>query len=239
MTIKVIGTPQLSLLELISFCEELGVPLEFLVKTSSVSSVRTYWPTTLAYYSSVHLVYVDSLEGLRNLHATFSAAKWEALFLVQVSTTELQDKGINISSEGLQPLSRADLRIMLRQFYKTPQTNLNFLSKDESSAALLRDKSRESLLSKLQTSFYRIKDKEERSRVQALSYRFLVLKVKNPMTGSDYIDGILLSPVAVRFRKALIEVKSIADMDVVAESYAIDRFEVAYVLQKNGRLPKT
>jgi hypothetical protein len=40
MTIRLIGTPQLSLLELTLLANEVGFPFEFLIKSSSISQVR-------------------------------------------------------------------------------------------------------------------------------------------------------------------------------------------------------
>ena len=154
------------------------------------------------------------------------------LALSASSPSELHEYDLPLYKNGDSVLTGRELKRLLalaadgHGMEEEPYTRIRNLSE-----ATLQEVNRDSLLKKLQTSFYRIKDPEERARVQDAVYQHLIgrrLRYEVP----SFILNIMTSDLTARFRQAIKSAIQSGDVDLAAEEYSIDRFEIAFVLAK-------
>lgn len=230
MSVKVVGVPQLPLLEAVVIAQELGIPIEYLLLGQGPQSVRVVEPEVVKYFGPIKLCYLNSIDALALLHEKLK--KVDTLVLLQASTSSLVENNLDIYEEGLKPFSLADLKKLLLGYQSLvefePTKRSRMLAHD-----ILVEKNKGSLLQKLQNSFYRIRDPDERRIAQQKIYSYLAgNKGSKPDSGFEFLDNIVRTDFAIRFRKAVQVARRLDDPDEASRQFSIDRFEIAFVLSK-------
>lgn len=229
MLLGLVGVPSLNLLSLRLVADRAGIEFSYLDPKKlgvHVVKVRPRFKTVFSQVTPLLLQGADqALRSFKSLQ--LSAPKYVGL--VSASTTELTELGLLpvereltaldlievTSSVGWRPLGR------LSKLHDTP-------------AITMRGINRESVLQGVQSRIYRIRDPVERACAQTRVYSFLSGAGTRPDCGHSFLDDALEGPLVKKFRKAVREARK-SGIDVSADKYGIDRFEIAFVLSKQTK----
>lgn len=231
MILDVIGVPQLSLLDARILCSEAGIRLGYLTK--GLTNFQVFKPKKPVYFGPMRVVYIEDVDIYVRYIDQLYQKKVHHLVLINAAYSTLVEMGIQIYEYGIKPFTG---QVLLDSFQLQPVSEGKFLAERKLNLAqsIAETINKESLLGKLQSSFYRIKSVDERDRVQKQVYAYLTGKVKRkPYSGLVFIDNILDTDLCQKVILA-VEFAKKAGPDAAAEKFGIDRFEIAYVLRKDG-----
>ena len=231
MIVDVVGIPQVSLLDARLLCETAGVKLGYL--RQKAPTFQSFRPRIQSYFGPLRVVYIDDLAIFNQYAESLLNKKQHHIILINVAYSILIEVGLRIHGEGRKPLLTSDLVSMFeaRPLTKIPE---RLSSQQNLAEEIMKGINKESLLGKLQTSFYRIKQVDDRQRMAALVYAYLSGSIKRrPMLNIPYLDKLLQTELCDRFVKAISDAKQTGP-DAAAERHGIDRFEIAYILKRSG-----
>ena len=231
MIVDILGVPQLSLLEARVLCEYLGLKIGHL--TRKLPYFVAYRPSRPSYFGPLRLVYINDIDIFNQYVDTLYRKPQQHVVLVNVAKSTLEELGVKIHSEGEKPFTFEDLRSCL---YQAPvSTPALFLArKTDIAKQVMQGINKESLLGKLQTTFYRIKQVEDRQAIKNVVYAYLGGSIKKmPATDVPILDKILATDLCKKFILAVAFAKK-EGPDSSAEKFGIDRFELAFVLKVTG-----
>lgn len=230
MIVSMRGYPVSSLLDVRIVCETMGVPLGNVRKVTP--KFQRFLPSRRLYFGPLRVIYTSDFAFLADyVEHLETSKKYRYFIVVSGAPSALQEQGIEISKF---PFSN---RTLLHALLSNKTSTFDrLLAEPRNLAKEIFDKvNRDSLLSKLQSSIYRVTDKVERDRAQTICYAYLASLVKRrPDSGFEFLNNILDSDLATLFCKATKEVKTGQNIDVVAEKFGLDRFEIAYILKRTG-----
>ena len=225
--------PQLSLLDLRLAGEELGAEVASLgwvgkkvelVKYAPESGKRVFGPVMPTMAASV-LILTKAYPILVKRHSKF-------LIFCHASLSELYEYDIPVYLDGDSSFSHLDLRVAMEEVVSRKPHTSDFKKLRDMSKATLKEVSRDSLLQKLQSAFYRIRDHEERQRVQRIVYAYLGGKRLDKDLPSFILENLKLE-LTSRFREAVKDSVMTGNVDEASQKFRIDRFEIAFVLAKS------
>lgn len=231
MIIDVVGVPQVSLLDARLLCDCVGVRIGYLRHKAPV--FQTFRPRIQSYFGPLRVLYIDDLLVFNQYADSIYQKKQHHVILLNAAFSTLKEVGVNVHGNGTEPFLHTDL---IALFGSAPINAQQILLSLQHNLAeqIMQSINKESLLGKLQTSFYRIKQVDERQRMQSLVFAYLSGSIKRrPFLDIPYIDKLLNSDLCGRFVTAIAFAKK-AGPDKSAEEFGIDRFEIAYVLKRSG-----
>lgn len=232
MIIDVVGVPQVSLLDARLLCNVVGVRLGYLRHKSP--SFQSFKPDVQSYFGPLRVVYIDDLVVFNKYADSLFQKKQHHVILLNSSYSTLKEVGVSIHGDGTEPFLHRDLVAL---FGSTPTHSQNKMLtlKENLAEQIMQSINKESLLGKLQTSFYRIRQVDERQKVQSLVYAYLngSIRRKPNVEEFPFIVKIMKSDLCARFVSAVSMAKKIG-ADRASDAFGIDRFEIAYVLKRGG-----
>jgi hypothetical protein len=226
--IRLVTTPQLTLLELSLIADELGLSFKHNVNVRRALVERK--AAKESFFTDISLYYIVGVQQFRSLELQDLGNK--ALILLRCSISESAEYALPVINNGLEPISLNDILHLIFDYKNLPARG-EIRRSVNLAREILTATSKPSVLQKLQNVFYRIKDKDDRLRVQHQVYRFLCGDLKKaPHTGYEYVDNVVRLPFLVNFKTALSKAIEYNDPDRAAEEFNIDRFELAFVMSK-------
>ena len=234
MIVNILGVPQLSLLEARLLCDIVGVRIGVL--KSKAPNFVSYKPRYQVYFGPLRIIYIHEVEVFNQYIASLYEKPQHHAILLNLSKSTLTELGVPIHGYGQEPLTTQDfIDLLSSPAIRTPLEEQRLTKKQDLAQQVMQSINKESMLGKLQTSFYRIKQVDERQKIQSLVYAFLSGAIKKlpDLSNQPYLENQLSSDLCKRFRGAIKEAKTIG-VDFAAAKHGIDRFEIAYCLKRGG-----
>lgn len=231
---SITGVPQLSLLEAKLLCHSIGVDLGYL--SLKPPYFTPYRSERQIYFGPLRVMYIQGIEVFNQFADSMHEKVSQHLVLLNAAKSLLEEVEIGIHKDGIKPFLAEDLLAKMQS--KPTFDGVTFLSKKKDIASgIMKSINKESMLGKLQTTFYRIKQVDERHRIQGQVYAYLVGSIKRaPVTDFPALDLLLNSSLCSKFVQAVSFAKR-EGSDKASEVFDIDRFELAFVLKRGGHDP--